>query len=711
MSDAIGHTTVPSGDDADTAATQRPPEAGTLWRPNRLAWTAIFSGGASALTLLSLGPWTVPLMLLLASLAIAVSISPNISSATSSGSAIARVPVSFIGVLVAVVLIGLVGSLLDLQVWNTPLRATIMWLLIALLPLIISWRRGGHSNLIGSDGPAAAAFFLTMGYGIFLVLQVPFPSLARIVNGGTDFGRHLAEYLGPIVEAGNVFYFSNGYPVGLHALVGSPLPAFGDASYRDAWIALEGTAWLLVVLSATALAWATSRATREASLGRPVWRYSTALIVVVIFLQTAVLDSFLRYGFVTSLLALLVVCTATATALGEVSWRESIWQFGLLSVAMAHSWQLLLPVVAVPLLAIWAWSLIQKSNRIEATFICLVAGLASLPSVLPLLRSYVLSALDFSSSSNVVQDVSAIVSTPGSARLLWPGAIWLLTIPLLVVALLSLWRNNKRRQVTMWCLLSFSAVAIVLSLWFIIGTSSEIPYFVLKSVWTLLPILLPLTAIGGAILFLKLLRLTNMLPTSSRRVGHISLIAALVLGTVALVGGQWAGDRPTIARLTEGPGAIAYQIPVITALEQGDIALGEDDSYLFWGLAPTSNTGLLPLLDAGFADQASLESGQWIQSPGVPISQLRLPYRDVEAVCDYLRQNPATVRITGPNPEPGIQWLLDSGCPKKVVRPNDWSQIDIEEKWFEGREELLPFSYPTWEEAEKELPSPSDDEA
>ena len=57
--------------------------------------------------------------------------------------------------------------------------------------------------------------------------------------------------------------------------------------------------------------------------------------------------------------------------------------------------------------------------------------------------------------------------------------------------------------------------------------------------------------------------------------------------------------------------------------------------------------------------------------------------RDMTQVCRYLRDYPGSLRMTGPNPAAGPEWIVDSGCPEDIVQPERWISLNIDPVWFE----------------------------
>jgi hypothetical protein len=79
-----------------------------------------------------------------------------------------------------------------------------------------------------------------------------------------------------------------------------------------------------------------------------------------------------------------------------------------------------------------------------------------------------------------------------------------------------------------------------------------------------------------------------------------------------------------------------------------------------------------------------------------------LAMHEAADVCQFLRQQPEAIRVTGPNPRSGAAWLLEAGCPASVVRASDWVVARLDGAWLSGtRWELSPSdAYPAFAEAQ-----------
>jgi hypothetical protein len=61
-----------------------------------------------------------------------------------------------------------------------------------------------------------------------------------------------------------------------------------------------------------------------------------------------------------------------------------------------------------------------------------------------------------------------------------------------------------------------------------------------------------------------------------------------------------------------------------------------------------------------------------------------LASRDLAAVCGYLRAFPNSLRVTGPELEAGPGMLVESGCSRDVVKPDQWVSLNFDPPWLVG---------------------------
>lgn len=102
--------------------------------------------------------------------------------------------------------------------------------------------------------------------------------------------------------------------------------------------------------------------------------------------------------------------------------------------------------------------------------------------------------------------------------------------------------------------------------------------------------------------------------------------------------------------------------------------------------------GIVPATDArgisggfiGMTDYMAIEALDHLglhEALASPI-KFALAQRDSEQICLYLKEHPQSLRITGPNPAAGPGWLLAAGCPRTIVKPDDWISLQLDPAWL-----------------------------
>ena len=100
-------------------------------------------------------------------------------------------------------------------------------------------------------------------------------------------------------------------------------------------------------------------------------------------------------------------------------------------------------------------------------------------------------------------------------------------------------------------------------------------------------------------------------------------------------------------------------------------------------------------------DYMGMESLRFVGIAGADVAPVKngLATRNMTEVCRYLMDFPDSLRLTGPNPAAGPQWIVDSGCPEAIVQPDRWISLDIDPGWFERS---------PWEDGNWEFPAFAD---
>jgi hypothetical protein len=130
---------------------------------------------------------------------------------------------------------------------------------------------------------------------------------------------------------------------------------------------------------------------------------------------------------------------------------------------------------------------------------------------------------------------------------------------------------------------------------------------------------------------------------------------------------------------------------------------GSEGGAVVFGLVPSADRGAVAHGFVGMVDYMAMESLRFLGVEGADASPIKfaLYSRDMTEVCRYLKDYPDSLRITGPNPEAGAQWIIASGCPADIVQPERWISLKIDPVWFERSPwEDGQWSFPTFEEVQ-----------
>jgi hypothetical protein len=106
---------------------------------------------------------------------------------------------------------------------------------------------------------------------------------------------------------------------------------------------------------------------------------------------------------------------------------------------------------------------------------------------------------------------------------------------------------------------------------------------------------------------------------------------------------------------------------------------------IVFGLVPAADPFSVGSGFVGMVDYMAMESLRFLGIEGADNAPVKfgLYARDMTQVCRYLTDHPDSLRITGPNPAAGPQWIVDSGCPADVVKPTRWISLDVPPVWFD----------------------------
>lgn len=651
------------------------------------------SGGLGAL--LPFAGWTgVPLAgaFLLLTVALAAALAPGPASGRLS--VVGWLPFSFVLLVSAVAGVGALAGLIHIATWGSRPAALLLWSTLTISVVALAAKRGGRVALVAQDFESAVAGGGLLAGGILLSLLNPFEVWGRNVSLGTDFARHLV-ITKDVAEAGALTYSSGAvYPKGLHALYATVWQASGTSSFESTWLGLQALTWLMLCLMVMALVSCAARACRALAL--PTWlSWLTGGLVVVAFVQSMWLSAMMARGFVTSVLAGLVVAVAVSVPF-DGKWigsARAVMVSAVLVAAAAHAWQVVAVLPAVLCFAaLVAWWRNRSAPVATGIVLLLCAAAAALPSV------YGLASVADESGSYAGQ----IVMPAGSG--LWlPEPWWWLGVVLTIATVGLLWRGGRRGAAGAWALLLATGAAAILALAWRTGTDWTSPgYYVLKTLWTMSNLVLPGAFAGAIVLLYRAASWGAQRGPGIVRVATTVGVAAVVIAGGAVALGRMTATSDVGNAIRGGYGSIPFNLVALRHLEQVGVRFPAQRAVTF-GIVPSAKNDVVSIGAAGANDQLVQESLRWVDRDVTGPSYSVLIRRDAPAVCEWLRANPDAVLVTGPNAAAGMDWLLRSGCPGSVLKRRVIAEVRMTDEWFAGVPDAgRPFTYPTWAQFQAE---------
>ncbi len=607
------------------------------------------------------------------------------------------IPFGFVIVCAEIVVLVQGSLLLGVSATGSRGGAWALWGLVCLANVSIACVRGGRITGGRDDLPVLASGVVFLGAGALLAFFTPYQMLMRVVNGGTDFTRHvliLGQSLSPTgftYDAPDVFL---NYPRGLHLLVGSVWMASGGERFLDAWLALEGTAWLLLTLLVMALVGIASRSAESVGIKPWLSQWVGPLVVMASFVLGMWLSNMLAVGFVTSIVAGL--CLAAICAVGTFHPWFGRWEapaaLAAAFVVTCHSWPPVTAAVLVTLvgsLVVWVWKQRPRLSHILAMFVLVFVAL--------------LSSVQTIAARLAPADTAAdLVDVSGAPGVTWPGVVWWgLAVAAIFMAALA-WRRGQRNWVVVWALLTVSMTSVVLALLILSDRPWSKPsYYAIKTLWASSVLVLPV-GIAGFIWVINGISLSvRRIPRPMPRLIIASTLIGLAVIGVASVAGQTAGQETTWDVLRGRNGVLPIQAITATKLEELGFKRGEVGSeppILVWGMDPWLSDVEVALGWAQRYDASAWEATRWFNNGTV----FENHQTSVREACEALRLHPDTIRITGPNPVTGADWLIAGGCPPGVVQPSKWIRVQIDARdWQPDGVPKELADYPTYDEVQQ----------
>lgn len=655
-----------------------------------IAWV-IPAAGTMALLVIG-GP------LVLAPMALAISASLAVATASPADTAkvgrsrrhlsvVASIPAGFMLMVLTSLTIGLLGGAMDISIWAHRGGAILSTLVVVVGTGVLSWWRGGRVTVVGPDGPALAGATLLGVMFCWIVTTQAFELWSRGMATGTDFLRHLGmvrelRYTG-LLEPG-----ATSYPLAFHAAVAWLSSALGlDSDAQTLWRAAQPLALSMLVVMLLAVMAIAGRATRLVVGGS--WAPLSASIVAgIAFVQTAWFSTFLELGNVMNMIVgiALLAMLLTGLAVRPASLTAAAVFGGAVAVS-ANAWQLLVPVAALGCLP-WASAFVRHGWRDPRQW-TMWAGMALLT----------LNGLLGVRSSSVTDSTSV----PTVSNLFNPDWWWFVALGLSGLASVLGARKGARQWGMSALAMSTGVVALTAYLLLASGSTWDLMlYYPVKAMWTGIVVLIPLAVVGAALLVVRAWRWSR-----SRQGVRRSSSMALIVGMLGLVAvgtvGRGFAFQPHLAKMANGgTGMPNWSLAVIDAMDGVRISADSHDGALLMGAVPSTDVQNLAGGFVGMADYIAMESLSHLGIDGADSSPVKseLARRDTVGLCSYMRAFPDGLRITGPNPAAGPEWMISSGCPASVVKPDRWIVLDIDPIWFAQShwQDRDSWTYPTFAE-------------
>jgi hypothetical protein len=622
----------------------------------------------------------------LACLALA-GIAASALAAPRRGTFVGALPAGFVVLCAWCLLWGVGAGLLGLDAWGSRAAAiaglsgfvAITWIAVRI--------RGGSVAIMGRDLTAmAGALTLFVFFGGIVTAQ-PFAVWSRITGSGTDFLRHVGA-IRDVAREGHLIPGEAGYPQAFHALAsllvqstGSPLDS------QRIWTAIAPVCFLMLGLVMLGLMVVATRVT-DSLVGERWPGVVAGALTGVAFVQTAWFSSFLSFGHVMNMMVGVCLVALLSFGLQERTIGHlagSVVGAGAIAVS-ANAWQLLLPVTCVAGIP-WMVASLRRRRHHPADWVAwLVGGLLTVNGLLGLRHI----------------EAGQQVSLATVSNLFRPDWWWAAALGGAMVA--CAW--SLRRGLTLWSWTALgmvaSGVGLVAVLMRVTGSTWELMlYYPVKALWTWIIVLIPL---ASAALVATVAAAWRSSRTQQSVVGTLTRGATILVLGVAIAGsvGRGCAFPPHLLTMADGrAGMTNWPLALIDAMKQVPVPEGAERGAIVFGLVPSASVRSVTGGFVGTVDYMAMEALEHTGIQGAQDAPVKagLYQRDMAQVCRYLRDYPDSLRLTGPNPMAGAPWIVDSGCPEDVVRPERWISLRIDPIWFGGTAwEGAEYRYPTFSE-------------
>jgi hypothetical protein len=235
----------------------------------------------------------------------------------------------------------------------------------------------------------------------------------------------------------------------------------------------------------------------------------------------------------------------------------------------------------------------------------------------------------------------------------------------------------------------------------------DMRYYPIKALWTASVVVMPL-AVGGALICVRVaVRAIGGLGSRPARLAWGgALVCLLALAAADLVGRGMARQGAVGQILAGTHGGVPGWVAMLEDLEARASMPDWSHGAMVFGMAPNGSALSLKTGDTGVADFVAMEALGLVGAQGTDTSPVKVYayLRNEDAVCQWLAANPLAVRLTGPNPVTGAQWLMAAGCPQAVVKPSRWLSTRLDAAWLQGTPAAgAAFTFPSYEQYKSEV--------
>jgi hypothetical protein len=247
-------------------------------------------------------------------------------------------------------------------------------------------------------------------------------------------------------------------------------------------------------------------------------------------------------------------------------------------------------------------------------------------------------------------------------------------------------------------------IVLVAGLMLLTGSTWDLMlYYPVKAMWTSMVIAIPLATAGGVLLAGSAWFWSGgrgPLAGPVLRGIVVLVVAVIVVGVI----GRGAAFRPHLVLAAQARfGMPTWALGLLEAIEAEDLPEERQPGAIVFGLVPDANLQTFTSGYPGAVDYMAMEALDLLDVEGALDAPVKvgLMNRDMTQVCRYLMDHPDSLRISGPNPGAGWQWIVDSGCPERIVRPDRWMQVQLDSEWLErsGWEAAsAPWRFPSYQE-------------